>query len=131
MPMRQHTSVRKLSEPAMTVNVGCSLKPSRGDCCDVMVCVWVVARACALQMLAIRRHHVLHRVRNIAATLDNHDRNFANLRAPFLWAGAVDRIARGIHRDDDGHIDHIEFVDRFHAEIFKCHKSRGLDRFRN
>jgi len=37
--------------------------------------------------------------------------------------------AAGIHRHGDGHIDHVKFVNGFHAEVGKPHHFGGPDGF--
>ncbi len=47
--------------------------------------------------------------------------------APFGRAGDVLAGAARIHRHGDGHVHHVELVDRFHAEVFEADHLRGLD----
>jgi hypothetical protein len=55
-------------------------------------------------------------------------RNLADLRLPFLRPGDVHRGALGIDGDGDRHVLHVEFVDRFHAEVGEADDLGRLDR---
>lgn len=46
---------------------------------------------------------------------------------PFCRTGVVHAGSCSIHRHGDGHIDHVEFVDGFHAQIGKARHLGGFD----
>src|SRR6218665_2680939 len=46
---------------------------------------------------------------------------------PVGGAGDVDVAAAGVHGDSHRHVDHVEFVDRLHAQVGKAHHFGALD----
>ncbi len=48
---------------------------------------------------------------------------------PFFGAGVVHRGTGRVHRDCNGHIGDIEFINGFHPQIGKANDPGALDRF--
>lgn len=49
--------------------------------------------------------------------------------APLKRPGIVNRISLNIDSHDDRQLMHLEFIDGFHAQVFKGNDPRRLDRF--
>ncbi len=59
------------------------------------------------------------------------DRDLADPRLPFPRPGLVHRRALRIDGDRDRHVDDLELVDRFHAQVGEADHLRALDRLRH